>query len=116
MVTLGGMNERERRIGRNEALFREVNERVEHLNQSFDVADEPMELLCECGDDRCFEKIEVTREEYDRVRSTPTLFALVAGHESPDVEEIVDENDRFLTVRKRTGAPARLATELDPRS
>jgi hypothetical protein len=110
------MGERERRIGRNEALFREVNERVEHLNESFDVADEPMALLCECGDDRCFEKIELTREEYERVRADPTLFAFVAGHEEPDIEEVVDANDRFVTVRKRQGEPARLAIELDPRS
>jgi hypothetical protein len=110
------MGERERRIGRNEALFREVNERVEQLNESFDASGEPMALLCECGDERCFEKIEVTREEYERVRSDPRLFVFVAGHEAPDVEDIVDANERFVTVRKRQGEPARLATELDPRS
>ena len=47
------MDERARRIGHNEALFREVNERVKALTDEFDAADEPMEIMCECGDRSC---------------------------------------------------------------
>jgi hypothetical protein len=42
------MDERERRIGLNEALFREVNEAVSDINADFEAPD--FEIVCECGD------------------------------------------------------------------
>jgi hypothetical protein len=110
------MDERERRIGRNEALFREVNERLEQLQESFDVGSERQEFLCECGDSTCAERIALTRAEYERVRADPTLFVVVAGHEVRDVEEVVESNERFDIVRKQAGEAERVAVELDPRS
>ena len=35
---------------RNEALFREVNERIEDVSTALVPDDEPMEFLCECDD------------------------------------------------------------------
>jgi hypothetical protein len=54
--------------------------------------------------------------DYEDVRSDPTHFAVLPGHEIPDVEEVVGRNEGFLVVRKKAGAAAALATELDPRS
>ena len=110
------MNERDRRIGQNEALFREVNERVERLSEAFQATAEPMRLLCECGDESCFEQIELTVEEYERVRADPALFAVRPGHEARDREVVVEEHDRYSIVRKRPGGPKEIAEALDPRS
>jgi len=33
-----------------------------------------------------------------------------------DVEEVVEETDRFVVVAKREGTPAEVASEEDPRS
>jgi hypothetical protein len=109
-------DDRQQRIGRNEALFREVNERLERLHDSFDVASEETQFLCECGDASCAQPIELTREEYERIRADSALFAIVAGHEQLDVEEIVEENDRFHVVRKQAGEAHEIAARLDPRS
>ena len=109
------LDDRQQRIGRNEALFREVNERLERLHDSFDVSSEEAQFLCECGDATCAQPIELTREEYERIRADSALFAIVAGHEQPDVEEIVEENDRFHVVRKQAEA-RETAARLDPRS
>jgi hypothetical protein len=49
------VDERTARIGHNEALFREVNERVGRLTQEFQTTAEPMHILCECGDRECRE-------------------------------------------------------------
>jgi hypothetical protein len=44
------MEERERRIGRNEAVFREANGRIQELNQIFATFTDELVLVCECGD------------------------------------------------------------------
>jgi hypothetical protein len=110
------MDERERRIGKNEALFREVNDRIERVTESLQVTTENLSILCECGDDSCMEKVEVSLPEYERIRADPALFFVRHGHEEPDVEDVVEEQRRYYVVRKRSGGPAELASELDPRS
>ena len=109
------MNERAERIGRNEILFRQVNERLEEMNEAFAVVTDVVEFVCECGEPACVEQITLTVPEYERVRADPATFALVPGHEAPDVETVVEENDRFAIVRKHEGFPAKLAAEHDPR-
>jgi hypothetical protein len=109
------MGERERRIGLNEALFREVNERVEQLAQALQEPTETMALLCECGNEGCHEQIELTVAEYEELRADPVLFAVKPGHEVENVEQVVERGDRYWVVRKRPGEPTTVAEELDPR-
>ena len=110
------MDERARRIGENEALFRLVNERIEGLGEAFGAITESMTIVCECGDGSCVEQIELSVADYERIRSDPTLFVIVRGHEIPDVEDVVERSDGFDVVRKHAGGAAQLAAELDPRS
>ncbi len=104
------------RVGRNEALFRQVNERLRGLSQGFSVVLDKGEFVCECGDLTCNERISMTLEEYESLRSDPTLFAVIRGHEVQDVERIVTERGDHVIVRKHDGEPARLASDLDPRA
>jgi hypothetical protein len=108
-------DERARRIGLNETVFREVNERVDGLAHDFGVDDEPLELLCECGDAGCVERISMSTAAYRELRSDSTTFAIVRGHDAPDLETVVSERDGFDVVRKHPGDPARLASETDRR-
>jgi hypothetical protein len=110
------MDARQIRIGENEALFRQVNERVKQLNVGFSAVLEHGEFVCECGDDTCAERVRLTPEEYERVRAEPTHFVVRHGHVVPDVEEVVHETDRYQVVRKFEGGPAELAARRDPRS
>jgi hypothetical protein len=107
------MGERERRIGRNEALFREVNERIERVTETLQV--ETLTILCECGDQACLERIEVSLPDYERVRADPTLFFIRAGHEHADVEDVVEQHEEYYVTRKKAGNAATQARELDPR-
>jgi transcription initiation factor TFIID subunit TAF12 len=100
-------------IARNEALFREVNERVQEISE--DRATLTTDFVCECGNTACTDTIPLRDEEYDHVRSDPLLFAVVPGHEILDVEEIVAENQRFNVVRKHV-AERELAKRTDPRA
>ena len=106
------MDSRADRIGKNEALFREVNERIREIT----TYDSDVEFLCECGDPGCAQPIVMSLEEYEAVRSDPKRFVVVPGHEIRDVEDVVETNERFAVVEKRPGIPTELAVETDPRS
>lgn len=110
------MDERTKRIGENEALYRAINEKIEGLNTAFGMVTESMAILCECGDLECSQQIELDMPTYERVRSDAVLFVVVRGHEIPDVETIVEEHDGFNVIRKDSNGPAELARDLDPRS
>jgi hypothetical protein len=109
---------RDERRARNEALFREVNERIEEL--SSERADESEQegllgIVCECGRDDCTELIEVTRAEYEAVRSDPRRFLVIPGHEHTDTARVLERNSGFSVVEKLEHA-AEVAVEHDPRS
>ncbi|HSL64214.1 MAG TPA: hypothetical protein VK874_06095 [Gaiellaceae bacterium] len=107
------MDERARRVGLNEALFREVNERIRDVSESFVSAPQELSIVCECGHLDCAEQISIPVGEYERVRAQPTTFAVLPGHVIPDLEDVVETTDGYVVVRKREGAPAQLARELD---
>lgn len=107
------MDERTRRIGLNEALFRDVNQRVEALAEGFGLTEERIEVLCECGDQKCMDRIEMTLPAYRHVRADSRTFAVLPGHEQPDVERVVQRQEGFDVVMKHPGEPSRLAEETD---
>jgi hypothetical protein len=106
--------DREERLALNESLFRETNERLAETSAEWGFATGGLDLICECSDVDCTERIDVGPREYERARSEPTLFLLEPGHERADVEEVLEENERFVLVRKR-GEAGDVAAESDPR-
>ena len=99
---------------RNEALFREVNERIEAVSKTVPPDEEQMQFLCECDDTACTEKVSARRAEYEAVRAVATHFIVLPGHDDPDVERVALRNERFLVVEKE-GQAAHEAQEDDPR-
>ena len=86
------------RRARNQVIFREVNERLRALADA--VPDGKAGYLCECGDIECTEKIELRLLEYESVRARPKSFFIVPGHERLEVEDVTDELDSYIVVRK----------------
>lgn len=107
---------RRARIAANESVFRSLNEKIEDVARGFSVATESMSIVCECGDINCLEHLEIDLVTYEHVRSDPTWFVIVPGHEVPDVEDIVARHDGFDVVCKHKGAGERVAAATDPRS
>jgi hypothetical protein len=110
------MDERQRRMGENEVIFREVNERVRETNETFSVTTEEAEFVCECGTASCVERIRLRLADYEAVRAEPTHFVIVPGHELPDIESVVRREPTYAVVSKNRGEPEKLAIETDPRS
>jgi hypothetical protein len=102
-----------RQIGQRQALFRDVNERIEEIAGRLNFG-EPISILCECASTDCNERIDVSQEVYERLRRMPTHFAVLAGHEVPSAERVVEVHQGFVTVEK-FGDSAVVAVKLDPR-
>jgi hypothetical protein len=110
------VDERGKRIGQNEVVFREVNERLRELGEGFSLVSEIAEFVCECGDSGCAERLQLPLSEYERVRSDAKWFVVVPGHELPEYEKVVEKKDGYTIVEKLPGGPAGIAIRDDPRS
>jgi len=102
------MSEREARVGNNERLFREVNERISRIQEDFGQT-QTFEIVCECGVQGCLERIALTHEAYRRLRANPRTFAIVPGHEVEDLEDIIERHEGYYVVEKKEGIPAAIA-------
>jgi hypothetical protein len=95
------------------ALFRAVNEQIRRISESLD-AESELDLVCECVNPGCFERLRTSADEYESVRDFPTRFLVKPGHVALDRERIVEEAPGFVVVEK-LGAHAETAMPLDLR-
>jgi hypothetical protein len=117
-MTRGGaavMTRREERIAFNEALFRQVNERLEESLTDMGDHSASIEIFCECGQGECMEKIRVGRDVYEQVRQHPARFLVAPGHDAPDVDRVIETLDTFQIVEKHP-EEAVIARATDPRA
>ena len=113
----GDDRERDVRLARNQALYREVNERVEAINEAFDMLLPLGQWICECADTECTERLSLTHEEYEQLRAKGSHFAVAPdeSHVFPEIEDVVERHERYWVVAKQ-GAAARAVESVNPRS
>jgi hypothetical protein len=105
------MSVREERLARNEAFFRELNERLEAVTPD---SAQGLVVVCECADVDCAQRLVLHPGEYEAIRAHETHFVVARGHVDPRIEDVVRRTDRFEVVAKR-GVAAEVAEDLDPR-
>lgn len=105
------MSARDERLARNEAFFRELNERLV-VGTPNSVPD--LVVVCECADEDCAQRLTLRQGEYQKIRTDATYFVVTHGHADLGIEEVVDRTDRFEVVRKR-GVGGEVAEDLNPR-
>ena len=99
------------KAARNQALWREVNERIRvRVGAPGDV-----QFFCECADLDCTKSLHLSVAEYDRIRTSPVRFPIAFGHDVPQIEDVVERNDHYVVVQKR-GVAGEVSAALDPRS
>lgn len=106
---------RAERIGRNEARFRDINERLQQALRQVPGNPDLLEFVCECGDRDCEAHVQLTLAEYEDVRRDSRHFAVVPGHVARDTERVLATNDRFEVVEK-FGAAVPIADASDQRA
>jgi hypothetical protein len=97
------VSERFLRQARNEALFREVNERIAELGEHAQAwsPDGTVEFLCECGEEGgCGERVVIPLPEYERVRQQDDRFVVLRGHETLEIERVVHSTANYVIVDK----------------
>jgi hypothetical protein len=92
-----------RKQAQNEAMFREVNEDIAEVRE--DWGQEESRYVCECADATCALTISLSRDQYEHVRSNPRWFAVIRGHEEPELERTIEEHDTYLVVEKLVPVP-----------
>lgn len=101
---------------RDQSLFREVNERVRVIHESFKVIGRA-EFWCECARRDCMKHVSMTLDAYEELRSSPAHFAVTPGHDHvfPEVDRLFETNNGYWVV-ERFGEAGLAAIKLDPRS
>jgi hypothetical protein len=103
----------QKRLARNEASFRSLNEIIERSANGD--GHHRARFMCECSNEGCTEGVELTLAEYEDVRREQSHFLVVIGHEDERVEITVRRNGSYSIVEK-TGPARGEAKRTDPRT
>jgi hypothetical protein len=104
------------RIARNEATFRDANERIGAAAGLYE-AENRVPFVCECADPTCTEIVSLELNEYEEIRANSRRFFNVPGHEdaSQGAAVVVTQGDGYVIVEK-TGHAGDVVEALDERS
>jgi hypothetical protein len=89
---------REARHAKNQALFREVNERIAELAGTW-WSGQHLQIICECANTGCTERLDVPLSEYQRVRTRLDLFLIMPGHLVPEAESVIEQHPGYDVIK-----------------
>jgi hypothetical protein len=112
----GSANDRAEQAAGTQSLFREINERVRALNESFSQLLDLGDWICECANETCVEPIELSSKAYEEIRQNGARFFVAPSDEHvwPDVERVIERRPRYWVIEK-IGKAGELARQADPR-
>ena len=104
--------------GRNQSLFRSINEKLKAVSDVFEERNGHHVLACECADLECIQTLEISPDGYRKVREDDRHFVVLEGHVYPDVERVIDRQPSFEVVEKfgEAGEIASTSAKSPPRS
>lgn len=85
------------RLGRNQELFRLVNDEIAGLTARW--GSEELQIICECVNTGCSEMLPVSFEEYEQVRANPGWFVIAEGHIDAEGECVIELRDGYHIVK-----------------
>ena len=94
------MGSREERLVENEETFRSANELLADAADHSAQDTSKIPFLCECADDLCLGRVELTRKDYEGVRAYTNRFVIIAGHLQADAEHVVGMLGPYELVEK----------------
>ncbi len=106
------MRSEELQIAKTESRFRDVNERIAETAER--IGANQAELVCECADPECGERIAAPIEDYEETRANGSHFVVAPGHELHGHEDVVRTRPGFRVIAKLGGVGA-VAHRLNPR-
>lgn len=88
------------RIARNQATFREANQRIIAAAGKIGVDPHVVPFICECADSSCTVVLLIDLSEYAAVRRHPRRFLHAPGHDD-SVGVPVEVHPNYVVVEKR---------------
>lgn len=103
-----------RNLAENEVIFRQANEQIFKKLQELDrkvvadghsldlmlTEDIPLHFYCECSNDKCRERVEITPSQYQALHKNSSQFVVLPGHQVAKIERVVREESGYLVVEK----------------
>jgi hypothetical protein len=108
--------DRLRRVGENEALYRLVNERIQALSAGVITRTGEFGVICECAALDCKTQIMISPTVYEQARANSDHFIVVRGHEINELETLVEDHGSFIVIAKTPQEAKQIAEEMDPRT
>jgi hypothetical protein len=105
--------ERQARAGRNQSLFRALNERLSDLNEPLARVSNTFVISCECADTSCVEMLDINPDDYRSVRADARWFIVLPDHVRAEVESVIRHVDGYVVVEK-FGAGGEVAEAAEP--
>ena len=91
------------RLVQNQRTSRYANERLHFLAGDIVAEDRLVPFLCECADDLCLGRVEMSLAEYDKIHVDRDTFSILAEHRRVDGERVIDRRDTYEVVMKSPG-------------
>lgn len=88
------------RVRKNEAAFKQYNERRKAFEKHLAEPDDLIPFVCECGDAGCYDGLPLTIEEFDEAHATAMRYAVKPRHVMPDYERVIEQRDSYWIVEK----------------
>jgi hypothetical protein len=88
---------REARYEKNQVLFRELNERIVELAETW--GGQEIGIVCECATTGCTELIQVPLAVYQRVRQRRDWFLIKPGHVFAGDEQVVEQREGYEIIK-----------------
>ena len=93
------MDSRDNHLAGNQRAFRIGNERLRAALKTR-AGGAPIPFLCECTDDTCMARVDLTLEEYAGIRRHENRFVILRDHPTLPGERIVQEDGFRQVVEK----------------
>jgi len=92
--------DRDPRREETQKLFRRGNESLHDAAVGAGVETTPVPFLCECADEDCLGRVELTPSEWKVVTAEPNHYVMIAGHLRSEGEEVVGSIREYEIGRK----------------
>jgi len=109
--------ETQRRLGANEARFRDANEKIELAAIRLDGREHCYPFVCECGRIECRQMLRLSISEYEHGRSNSLWFFHAPGHAitTSGMDTVVERHPGY-DIAEKHGPAGEVAVRTDPRS
>ena len=88
------------RLVANQESFRDANKRLGEAVSHAHKDGHTVAFLCECADDTCLGRIDLSLGQYDDAHLLPNTYVVLTGHPRSAVEDTVEDMGSYQVVQK----------------